>query len=278
MEIPMRTKALMLLLTAMALIILPLRGEDPLTNQDVVKMVSAGLGEGLVITKLKGAAAVNFALEVDDLVALRKAGVSEKIVQAMLERQSGSTWPPPSQAAGPSNISENPWASMQEDMGFEFVKVALRSNEGTIPIRILRGDVSTAGFMGIGATYMNYPGIHAQVRTHDRRPAILVKSSAPLSGGNYFLAKLDVDQDDGIRSLKISSAKAGLKAVFGKTRGAIAPDTDFTLPFDSVEESPGIWRVTAKADLTPGEYGWYVDLGSSTQALQAAGLFGFGVD
>jgi hypothetical protein len=114
------------------------------------------------------------------------------------------------------------------------------------------------------------------VRTHDRRPSILVKSTAPLSGGNYFLAKLDVDQDDGVRSLKISSAKAGLKGMFGNTRALTAPDPEWTIPFESVEESPGIWRVTAKTDLAPGEYGWYVDLDSNNG--QGAGLFGFGID
>ena len=39
---------------------------------------------------------------------------------------------------------------------------------------------------GIGAVFMNYPGLHAQVLTHVKRPAILVKSSAPLTGGYYL--------------------------------------------------------------------------------------------
>ena len=271
----MRLKALVVLVLAVALSAPALQGEGALTNQDVVKMVTAGLGDSLVIAKIRAAAAVDFALEVDDLVKLRKAGVNETIVQAMLERKASAAWPAAPSAPAMGATPENPWLSMQEDLGFELVKVALKTAEGTVRIPILRGDVSSAGFMGIGAVFVNYPGLHAQVRTHDKRPAILVKSSAPLTGGRYFITRLDVDQDDGLRSLKISSAKAGFKGMFGNTRGMIAPDPDWTLPFDSVEESPGVWRVTPKKDLNPGEYGWYVDLGAGGQA---GGIFSFGVD
>ena len=41
------------------------------------------------------------------------------------------------------------------------------------------------------------------------------------------------------------------------------------------EETTGLWRVTPKTSLEPGEYGWYVDLGTGPQA---DGLFDFGVD
>jgi hypothetical protein len=274
----MRLKALVLLVLAVSLAAPAVRGEDALTNQDVIKMVAAGLGDSLVIAKIREAAAVDFALEVDDLVKLRKAGVNETVVQAMLERKASAAWPAAPAAPVPAvgGNPENPWLSMQEDLGYELVKVALKTTEGTVMrIPILRGDISSVGFMGFGAVFVNYPGLRAQVRTHDKRPAILVKSMTPLTGGRYFITKLDVDEDDGIRSLKISSAKAGLKGVFGNTRGMIAPDPDWTLPFDSVEESPGIWRVTPKKDLNPGEYGWYVDLGAGGQA---GGIFSFGVD
>lgn len=273
----MPTKSLVLLM-AVILLAPQARGEGPLTNQDVVKMTSARLGEDLVVAKIKQASSVEFALDVDALVALRKAGVSEKVIQAMLERKSGSTWhSSPQGTTGANGVPGNPWDDMREDLGYELVRVALRSSDGEVRIPILRGDVSSVGFAGFGAFYMNYPGLRAQVRTRDKRPSVLVKSTAPLTGGNYFLTKLDVDHDDGVRSLKISSAKAGLKAVFGKTRGITAPDPEWTIPFDSVEESTGIWRVTPQADLVPGEYGWYVDLGSTTSA-QAAGIFSFGVD
>lgn len=270
----MRLKTVLLVVLALAFTPLALTAEETLTNQDVVKMSAAGLGDDLIIAKVREAPRVEFALEVDDLVSLRQAGVSERVVQAMLERKAGSPWPAtaaPTQMGNPAD----PWQSAQEDLGFALVKVALRSSEGTVPISILRGEMSSAGFMGWGNTFMNYPGLKAKIRTHDRRPSLLVKSSAPLTGGRYFLARLDPDQDDEVRSLKISSMGKGLKAAFAGGRGLMEPDPDWTIPFDSAEEGEGLWRVIVKQDLEPGEYGWYVDLATGAQGN---GLFGFGVD
>jgi hypothetical protein len=50
----------------------PLFAEGALTNQDVVKMVSAGLGDEVTVAKIREAPEVDFKLEVDDLVSLKK--------------------------------------------------------------------------------------------------------------------------------------------------------------------------------------------------------------
>jgi hypothetical protein len=251
----------MLCFLMLAVLSVPLLAEEALTNQDVVKMVAAGLGEEIVIAKVKEAPRVDFQLAVDDLVSLHKAGVSERIVHAMLDRNR----PAP----------KDPEARMAEHLGMELVEVSLRAGDRTFPLVISRGDMSSAGFMGYGSLFMNYPGLHARVRTSDPHPALLVKSATPLTGGRYFIGKLDPDSGNGVRSLKISSGRQGFKAAFGSSRGVASPDPDWTIPFEATEESPGLWKVTAKRTLEPGEYGWYVDLGTGPQA---AGLFDFGID
>jgi hypothetical protein len=60
--------------------------QAPLTNDDVVKMVKAQLAEDLVINKIK-TSEVDFDLETNSLVALKKAGVPDKVMAAMMERQ-----------------------------------------------------------------------------------------------------------------------------------------------------------------------------------------------
>jgi hypothetical protein len=267
----MRRK-LVLLLSLILFLPLSAQAEAPLTNEDVLKMVAAGLGDELVLAKVKEAPAVEFALEVDELLALKRAGVSEKVVEAMLRRKEGSSAQPPESPSDPAD----PWASVALDPAAGGVKVGIESRGEVKAILVLRGTLDSNGFAGFGATYMNYPGLRASVRTSDRRPSLLVKAPGPLTTGRYFLAKLDPDEDDEVRSLKIAAMKAGLKAVFGGGgRVTLAPDSDWTLPFDAVEESPGVWRVSLKQDLPPGEYGWYVDQGLGPYA---AGLFAFGVD
>jgi hypothetical protein len=157
----------------------------------------------------------------------------------------------------------------------DILDVSLKSGEGETPLGYVKGDRSTAGFGSFRNLYLNYPGLHARARTHDRHPVLLIKSDPALTGGRYFFAKLDPDKGNGVRSLKISSVGNRFKARFGGDRSAMAPDPDWIIPFEATEESPGLWKVTVKKDLLPGEYGWYVTIGAGPQA---EGLFGFGVD
>jgi len=57
-----------------------------LTNNDIVQMVNAGLPESLVIGSIS-ASDINFDVSPSGLVALRKASVSEPIIEAMLSAQ-----------------------------------------------------------------------------------------------------------------------------------------------------------------------------------------------
>lgn len=64
------------------------QGEGPLTNAAVVKLVKAGFKEKTVISIIF-ARVPNFDLATDRMIELKKNGVSEKIIMAMLSRQEG---------------------------------------------------------------------------------------------------------------------------------------------------------------------------------------------
>jgi hypothetical protein len=61
----------------------PLSG-SPLTNADVLKLKGAGLSDQFIIDKIKASPA-NYHLDVDDLVELKKAGIPETIIDAMIQ-------------------------------------------------------------------------------------------------------------------------------------------------------------------------------------------------
>lgn len=60
--------------------------EAPLTNEQVISMLSAGLGEDLVSQKIKSAPSV-FDLRPQAMIELKKNNVSDKIIELMLSRQ-----------------------------------------------------------------------------------------------------------------------------------------------------------------------------------------------
>lgn len=240
----------------LAVLSLPLVAEEVLSNQSVVKMVAAGLGEEVVVAKVKEAPRTDFHLEVDDLVELRKAGVGERVVAAMLERNR------------PTPLS--PQAAMEKSMGMTSIEVSLKTGEKIVPLVIVRGTRSNAGFLYWSNDFVNFQGLHAKVRVSEKRPALLIRSNGVTpTWGHYSIGKLDVDKKHDVRSLKISSTRQAFKGAY------VSPDTDWTVPFEIAEEGEGLWRITPKEALPPGEYGWYVD---PFAGLQGGGIFDFGVD
>lgn len=51
-----------------------------MTNADVVKLAKPGFGSEVIKEKINGASTVNFKLDVDDLVKLKNAGVSQDVI------------------------------------------------------------------------------------------------------------------------------------------------------------------------------------------------------
>jgi hypothetical protein len=54
-----------------------------MTNADVIKLHEAGFGDDLIIVKIKSVLSA-FKLELDDLVALRNAGITDAVIQEMI--------------------------------------------------------------------------------------------------------------------------------------------------------------------------------------------------
>jgi hypothetical protein len=64
--------------------------QDVLTNDSVLKMVKAGLGEGLIVNMIQGQPG-KYSLTPDDLVKLKEQGVPEKVMGAMIAKGSGAS-------------------------------------------------------------------------------------------------------------------------------------------------------------------------------------------
>ena len=75
-------------------------GQTALTNDTIIKMVRAGLGEDVVISTITSQPA-KFATSPDDLIALKGAGVSDRVIGVMVERMVAIN-SAPAPAAGPA--------------------------------------------------------------------------------------------------------------------------------------------------------------------------------
>jgi hypothetical protein len=225
----------------------PAFAEKPLTNEDVIKLSKLGLGDEVVAAKIHQAAEVDFRLETDDLGKLKTAGVSGRIIAAMLDR---SSEPSSENAPGPNG---GPGAG----------HVKLVQGDKVVPLASMLGEPSSTYVYVTMLFWDNFPGLHAAARTSDREPQFLIATDQdPRS--RYVIVRLDINDKDGDRSLKM-----GRSGAFS-FKASNAPDSDWTFPFDSKEEKRGTWRLSLRKPLPPGEYGVFV--------VQQGELFDFGVD
>jgi hypothetical protein len=79
-------------------------GQSTLDNQAVIKMVKADLGEEVILTMINSQPG-KYALQADDVIALKQAGVSQKIISAMVTKgSSGAPAAAPPAAAAPAAV------------------------------------------------------------------------------------------------------------------------------------------------------------------------------
>lgn len=237
-------------LIALALVLaLPLAAaEKPLTNDDVVTLTKAGLDDDLIVSKIRRSQS-HFDVSTEALVKLRKAGVHASVIDAMIRSDDGGGTP----AAADHSTSSAEKTSL--------VKLVTQSD--TVGLTSLVGESSSTYIYVSMLFWLNFPGLHATHRTTDRSPSFQLASDAePRS--RYYIVRLDVNDKDSDRSLKMGKSGAF------SFRASNMPDTEWTFPFDAAEEKHGVWKLKLRKALPPGEYGVF--------AVQTNELYDFGVD
>src|SRR5262249_31235524 len=68
--------------------------QETLTNQSILEMLKAGLSERVVIAKIRTSPS-SFDTSTDALIALKKNGVSEKVIEAMMSPTAAAAAPAP---------------------------------------------------------------------------------------------------------------------------------------------------------------------------------------
>lgn len=224
--------------------------ESTLNNSDVVKLAKLQMGDDVIVANFKQAVAVEFDVSTDALIHLKEAGVSARVIAAMIDRTA------PRSNAGIANQGVTSAPETHSPIGLVIA-------DQEIPLSGATGDLTTTGFWPVVFTFLDYPGLHARVRTTNHLPAIVVRAAHD-PNSYYFIGKLDVNERENNRSLKIEQKVGAFNA---STR--IVPAAHWYVKYDASETTAGTWRLTPRSQLEPGEYGIVAPGGV---------LFEFGVD
>ena len=232
--------------------------QEVLTNDSVIQMVKAGLPEAVVIAKIKSTAS-KFDLKTDSLVSLKKAGVSDKVLEAMVAAGSGAA--PSTAAAAPPAPALAAGALKTQDVIYQLVAgkyVEMFATSANL-------ETNMAFFQSKSEVVLE--GKKAQYRTSDKQPVFL----STYSSTDAPLVRLKPGDDHNDRNLKIGS---GAFMPFGGTQKMGVRNED-KVPVTIERDARGFYKVTPSAALAPGEYGFILATGFGAGSGK---IYDFGVD
>ena len=266
-----------------------------LTNDDVVEMVKAGFEESTVV-KLIQSSDTSFDTSVSALIALKKAGVGEQVISAMLQKRSNSDRPsqaadspsspsssipiPKSNAASSARADNDPWpaevAGMEREIGIYYKQkggtfVALYGK----PIVATKtgGFLKTSLTMGVSKIRSKgqIPGKHAPLQVEDRAPTFYFYMPEGEAPDRFTI--IEMKEKGNRREFEVGSA--------GGATGAVASglDVDKVFQIAIARIAPRLYRVKPDRELDDGEYGFVGTFTYTTVGVAGTGekIYDFGV-
>ena len=248
----------------------------PMGNEDVIKLVKAGVGEALILSSIDSSEP-QFDTSADALIKLKQSGISDTIIQRMLTKKTGFAVQPVASDKGAAcklATSEKLQAIMDGNK-----QINLGYRQPDIDEDISAGSTIASFFtLGIapekGTVSARISGSNATNRIKSRTPAFLDLATVEgqLPDDVYALVKLEIKGNDRILIVGESSA-----SVFGgyKGRSKFKEGTQIPLKLEKIQSNciyngdlMDIYLGMPASPLAPGEYA----------LLYGEFFFDFGVD
>jgi hypothetical protein len=258
-------------------------GGEVLTNDSVISMFKAGLGEDIIISKIQ-ASKTNFNVSTEELVRLQQVKLPQPVIKIMVTASSSESARVSLTGAGDASKMDPNDPLATHEAGIYLYE----EKDGKKLMTQLEPSVSkqtkSGGFLASAMTYgiakvkmkAALAGANARLQIDHPRPVFYfyfeVKNSG-LSNSSYFATNpnefvlVKMNDKKNTREVTVMQANA-----FGAQTGTMDKAAQ---PFDYVKLAPGVYKVTPQSDLPEGEYGFY--LGGGAGPSGGAKIFDFGV-
>jgi hypothetical protein len=250
---------------------------ETLTNDIVVALLEAGLGEEAVIAKIESSDS-NFVTDTDTLLALRAKGVPSSVLAVMVKSANGTvrfddTSPDPA-------VPHTPGFYLLDQSGDapKMLKIdpiaSTQTKTGGILGYAFSGRIASASVKAV------LPGATAKSRTTNRRPTFYIffdprgpSQSAVFSTGfgNAIISPNELSLIDLMEKKGRREARVGSMNIAGAKTGVMDKDQ---IPFSYKQVGPFTYSITPDVDLAPGEYGFLFALVGGAGPGLAGGVAG----
>lgn len=207
-----------------------------MNNDSVIKMAKAGLSDDVIVGSINGQPG-SYKTGTDDLIALKGAGVSDKVIGAMISKAGGGGTVAPAGAAAAGPVNEvgvyykkaDGWADLNPEV-VNFKTGGVLKSIGTAGI--VKGDING---------HLNGEHSPNALKTPVE---ILIYTPEGTAATEYQLLRLHTQKD----SREFRTVTGGvLHSSGGATRDSI--------PFENKKIAPRTYQIIVPADLGAGDYG-----------------------
>ena len=246
---------------------------EVLTNETIAKMAELKLGDGLIVSKIK-ASSCSFQTGIDDIMKLKAAGVSDAVIQAMVEAGAANNAadaaknPPPPDPNDPRSPHDAGvyWLSKEstakEMVPLEPTVYSGGKSAGVFAAALTSGisKVKMKAVVRGGRANLRMAEEYFEEKSHSLSNVWFWAGAS--SPNEFVLARLSPKKNE--RELVVGEAN-----LFGGSSGTPSKDT-VELKIERL--APGVYRVTPEGPIQPGEYCFFYAGGPGGK------LFDFGID
>jgi hypothetical protein len=219
-------------------------GQEALTNDSIIKLVGAGLGEDLIVGMIKSQPG-RFSMDANSVLALKSAKVSDKVIAAMMAK--GGSAAPAAPAAAASEVGDFKEVGVyykKQGKWMELLPEVVNWKTG--------GTIKSIASVGVVKKDVNgnLPGIHS--RNSVTTPLeFMISMSEGVAITEYQLIRLRPNKD--YREFRTVTG-----GVFNQKSGAMRD----MVPFEGKKVASRLYAVVLPENLGAGDYG-FIHLGSS---------------
>jgi len=220
--------------------------QQALNNDSIIKMVKAGLSDDLIITTINASPAT-FDTSTDGLIALKSAGVSDKVVAAMVTKSAAPAAAPAAPLPPPS-----PAAASGLPAGIDEVGVYYRDTTGAWVA--LMPEIVNFKTGGVLKSVASAGVVKGDVNGHIQGAQAKLNLTFPVVLAVYVPEGTDITEYQLLR-LRVNGSSREFRSVTGgvlHVSGGAARDS---LEFQPEKLAPRVYQITLQPDLGRGEYG-----------------------
>ena len=236
-----------------------LTAQEVLTNESLVSLKKAGLSDSIIISKIRSSQ-TKFDVSTKGIIGLKNAGLSDQVIEAAVNAGSATTAPAAAAPAAPAGAATPAVARESIDQLIGGKSVELVPANASLEF--------SSGFFD-SKSELVLRGRKAQYRIADKKPVFY----STWSPNDAPLVRLKPGSDHDDRNLKISS---GSFAPFGGSVKYGVRSEDKVDMEAAEKDARGLYKLTPKEPLPPGEYGFVLNYGMAAGA--SGRVYDFGVD